>query len=477
MVFSSPVFLFLFLPVCLAVDFACGVFRLRTARNYSLLAFSLLFYSFGEGAYVLVMIASILINYAFGLLLSVFTYRRLVLGLGLATNLALLAHFKYQGFLIDNLNILLGTDILSDPVHLPIGISFFTFQAITYLFDVYDRRVHPQKDPFDVGLYIALFPQLVAGPIVRYETVAEQIHNRNPTLEDAASGFRLFCIGLFQKVVLADTLAKIVDVPIEHVPAHEFGTPMAWLVMTSYTLQIFFDFAGYSLMAIGLGRALGFTFPENFNQPYTARSIREFWRRWHISLSTWFRDYVYIRLGGNRGSEIATYRNLLIVFFLTGIWHGASWNFVVWGLFHGVFIMLERLPAFGNVLGRLPSPLQRCYLLCVVIVGWVFFRFEALDEAISIISVMAVWTPTLPGTSILADPRYYLDAWTVTVLLAAAIWALSPPSMADRVALALERAGALFKENVLNFGSALMLLISVGLVVSGTYTAFIYFRF
>lgn len=482
MVFSSAIFLFAFLPLVLLLDRAFGLIRFRTGQNLALLTFSLLFYAYGEGYYVLLMLASITVNYVVGMLISASekTVRRLWLVFGVLANILALGYYKYFGFLVENANALLeltGHRIDAEPVHLPIGISFFTFQAISYIVDLYKREVRVQKNPFDLALYITMFPQLIAGPIVRYESIQDEIDNRRATLADIASGMRLFAVGLFQKAVIADTLAKIVDQSLADVAIGDFTTPMAWLWIVCYALQIFFDFAGYSIMALGLGRVFGFSFPLNFDQPYISTSIREFWRRWHISLSSWFRDYVFIPLGGSRGGALSTYRNLLIVFFVTGIWHGASWNFVIWGMFHGLFIVLERSRMVGGVLNAMPFVLKRLYLILVVLVGWVFFRIEALPDALGMLQKMFTWQPVVADTPVLANPLYYLDAWTLTILCLGLVWALVSPERGRWLAGRFGAEGSVTRTLCLNVGALALLLVAVAIVVSGSYTAFIYFRF
>lgn len=389
MVFSSPVFLFLFLPAILA-----GYFLLPglTARNLLLLAGSLFFYAWGEVQYVLILLVSIAANTYFGARIarSEGAARGWNLCGGVLANLALLGYFKYANFVVDNLNALLdpaGTGPVElGQVHLPLGISFFTFQAMSYIVDVYRREAEVQENLFNVALYISLFPQLIAGPIVRYGFIAGQLTDRTATLDDVAAGARRFTIGLAKKVLIANTVGQAADEIFAHEPA-QLDPVLAWLGVLCYGLQIYFDFSGYSDMAIGLGRMFGFRFPENFRTPYASRSLREFWQRWHISLSTWFRDYVYIPLGGSRVRRLRVRLNLLLVFFLTGLWHGASWNFVIWGLFHGGFLALERT-RFGSMLERVPAVLRHIYVLLVVGVAWVFFRAADLDHALGYLAAM-----------------------------------------------------------------------------------------
>ncbi len=388
MVFSSVIFLFFFLPLILVFYSLAG----RRFRNIILLLASLVFYAWGEGFYLLIMLLSIAMNYCCGIFMLKKSFLRpgLVLAIGVTCNLLLLGFFKYANFIVDNVNVLFSamgaTPALLAPVHLPIGISFFTFQAISYIIDLYRRQVEPQTNIIDLGLYIALFPQLIAGPIVRYQTIASELHERKFHMKTFAYGVRRFIFGLSKKVLLANPLAEIAD-KVFALPGSDLSPSLAWLGAMCYTLQIYFDFSGYSDMAIGLGRMFGFHFLENFNYPYISKSIREFWRRWHISLSTWLRDYLYIPLGGNRHSTVRTYGNLLLVFFLCGLWHGASWTFVCWGLFHGFFLILERT-GLGGWMDRWWYPLRHLWTMMVVMVGWVIFRCDTLDQAITHLQVM-----------------------------------------------------------------------------------------
>ncbi len=389
MVFSSATFLFLFLPVVLTGYF---VLRGTRARNLFLLAGSLLFYSWGETIYLLVLLLSIACNTFFGLRISGSSdnTKRLYLGAAVAINLLLLGYFKYANFITDNVNLALSIIHLGPidlaPVHLPLGISFFTFQAISYIVDIYRGDAQVQKRYSSVALYIALFPQLIAGPIVRYASIEKQLSERTVNPTAVAEGIRRFIIGLAKKVLIANAVGDVADDIFDHSPG-DLSPALAWLGIVCYTLQIYFDFSGYSDMAIGLGRMLGFQFPENFRHPYISTSVQEFWRRWHISLSSWFRDYVYIPLGGNRGGSWRVYANLVIVFFLCGLWHGASWSFVIWGLYHGLFLVVERL-GFAQLLRRLPKTARHVYLLLVVMFGWVLFRSDNIDYAFGYIGVM-----------------------------------------------------------------------------------------
>ena len=389
MVFSSITFLFFFLPSVLLLYWLAG----KNGRNLLLLAASLLFYAWGEGVYLLLMLVSILGNYIGGRIIGndgLPGGRRLTLVAVVFFNLLILGFFKYATFLTENINLVLAILDLPlvnlHPVRLPIGISFFTFQALSYIIDVYRKRVVPQKKIVNLALYISLFPQLIAGPIVRYNDISKEIDNRSLTAEKLAEGIQRFLFGLSKKVLLANPMGIVAD-QIFSLPETELTTPVAWLGAVCYTLQIYFDFSGYSDMAIGLGRMFGFRFPENFNYPYISRSIRSFWRRWHISLSSWFRDYLYISLGGNRLGDARTCLNLFAVFFLCGLWHGAAWTFIIWGLYHGFFLVLERT-AWGRVLEKLWAPLRVIVTMLIVIFGWVIFRSETIPEAIGYLATM-----------------------------------------------------------------------------------------
>jgi alginate O-acetyltransferase complex protein AlgI len=474
MVFSSPIFLFLFLPVTLLVNFALP-FR---ARNYWLLGMSLLFYAWGEPKFALVMLASVGVNYVLARWIDRARRGRGARA-GLVTavviNIGLLVIFKYANFLTDNVNVLLATlrlpPLVVPPIELPIGISFFTFQALSYVIDVYRRDVPVQRNPFALGLYIALFPQLIAGPIVRYHDVARQIVERTVTRSDFAAGVERFVIGLGKKVLIANTLAGPADL-IFSVPGDQLTTGVAWFGVLCYSLQIYFDFSGYSDMAIGLGLMLGFRFLENFDYPYISRSVTEFWRRWHISLSTWFRDYLYIPLGGSRVAPVRVYLNLLTVFLLCGLWHGASWTFVIWGLFHGAFLVLERRGLSG-LIGRWWSPLRHVYVLLVVMVSWVFFRSATLGEAWGFLGAMA-------GLASGAGQHLglYLDG---EKLLVVAAGLLGAAPIGPLVRGWCERARSPFTDGLVGLcriaAMTAILLVSSMLLAAGTYNPFIYFRF
>ncbi len=469
MVFSSTIFLFCFLPLLLVVYFLSPT-RLK---NSVLLIASLLFYAWGEVFYTGLMLASILTNYFFGRLIdSRKPQRKIFLALGVTCNLCFLAFFKYTNFIVDNLNNFLtmfgagGFEI--QPIHLPLGISFFTFQAISYLVDVYREENPAQKNILNIGLYIALFPQLIAGPIVRYNSVARQLVKRSVSLESLEAGITRFIYGLAKKLLIANPLGEVADtiflLPTDQVPAL-----VAWTGILSFTLQIYFDFSGYSDMAIGLGKVFGFTFPENFNYPYIARSIRDFWKRWHISLTTWLRDYLYIPMGGNRVSSLRLTFNLLTVFVLCGLWHGASWNFLIWGLWHGLFLSVERF-SFGNALERSPRIVSQLYTLLIVIVGWVFFRLETFGDAMNFLFSMA-------GRNGLANSLYPIQLYMTNEALLAGIAGIILATSVFKVCDKFLREPTWFWGFTKLSLVTLLLSLSMLKISSGTYNPFLYFRF
>lgn len=340
--------------------------------------------------YLPLLFISIIMNYIFSIKID--KYRddtiktKRILVMSIVLNILFLGVFKYSNFLVDNINILLGTSINIPTIPLPIGISFYTFQAMSYVIDVYRNDGKVQKNIFNLALYISMFPQLVAGPIVRYQTLDKQISNRDYSFDKFNSGMERFIIGLFKKIIISNSVGELSTL-IYGISSHEMSISLAWLGAIAYTLQIYFDFSGYSDMAIGLGKMLGFDFLENFNYPYISKSVSEFWRRWHISLGSWFKDYVYIPLGGNKVSSIKVYRNLAIVWIITGVWHGASWNFIVWGTYFGLFIMMERA-FFKNILEKLPNIIQHIYLILIVVFGWVLFSQPDLNSAMDYMKIM-----------------------------------------------------------------------------------------
>lgn len=402
MLFSSIIFIAYFLPVFLAFYYASGM------RTAVLLTGSVVFYVWGEGPYVLLLAALIAINHAIShRIASAGARRRAWLVAVIVLDLAVLGLFKYYNFVADNIDALFGARLLPEiELRLPLGISFFTFQLISYVVDVYRGSVAPERRPMAFATYILMFPHLIAGPIVRYADIRDELL-REGRHRRIGLGLQYFIVGLCQKVLVANSVAPVAD--------HAFGlggsldATMAWIGIVAYTLQIYFDFCGYSNMAIGLAFLLGFTFPRNFDFPYAARSITDFWRRWHMSLSFWFRDYVYIPLGGNRGSRSRVLMNLLIVFFLTGLWHGAAWNFIVWGLFHGMLLLAERL-WLRRFLDAMPIVAASAYTIVMVMVGWVFFRAENLTAALYYLSKMASLHqlyPPLPSSMALMRSQFW----------------------------------------------------------------------
>lgn len=468
MVFSSTIFLFMFLPATLL-----GYYLIRhELRNVFLLLMSLLFYAAGEPKFVFVMLLSIVANYLLGLLIwysknKTIWFQRVFLILSLFVNLGILFYYKYYDFAIGNINSLFGSELSLRHIVLPIGISFFTFQGMSYVLDVYLGKSEVQKNPINVALYIALFPQLIAGPIVRYSDINKEIVSRRENIDDFASGVQRFTVGLAKKVILSNNFALLADYAF-NMPSEQLEVGLAWLGAIAYTFQIYFDFSGYSDMAIGLGRMFGFHFLENFNYPYIAKSVTNFWRRWHISLSSWFRDYVYIPLGGNRTGNV--YLHLLTVFFLTGLWHGASWNFVVWGLWHGMFLIVERLARNRNITVSLPSAVKWLYTMLVVVIGWVFFRAENLSAAVSYLQSMF-------GLNSIAGQMtmYALQDYGVTFILG--IICMLPILHKYKVwreKSDLHQRASYILEPLL---CGILLLLGIAFTVSSAYNPFIYFNF
>jgi alginate O-acetyltransferase complex protein AlgI len=475
--FTEPTFLFLFLPVLLALYFLT---RPHAAyANALLLVASVIFYAKGGGAFTWLMIASIAFNYWIAIAIARARSRGL-LATAVGVNLAVLAVFKYTNFLADNVSALfLALDVQPVPgvdiprVLLPIGISFFTFHAISYVVDVYRGHATAQKSPVHAALYLLLFPQLIAGPIIRYRDIADQLARRVVSVDGFAYGVRRFVIGLGKKVLIANMVALAAD-DIFRLPPDQLTAGHAWLGISCYTLQIYFDFSGYSDMAIGLGRMFGFRFPENFRWPYVADTVQEFWRRWHMSLSTWFRDYVYVPLGGNRVAPARTYRNLVFVFFLCGLWHGASWTFVVWGLYHGTFLVLERLGLAGAI-RRLWTPLRHAYLMLVVMIGWVFFRAETLTGALAYLKAMAGMSGSVPTPIALG---WYLTP-ELALALAAGVIGSAPivPALGRWRDELTVRSRAWAFEAAATLALMLMFVASILQIAARSYNPFIYFRF
>jgi alginate O-acetyltransferase complex protein AlgI len=471
MLFSSVTFLFYFLPCFLAL------YYLLPWKNGTLLIGSLIFYAWGEPRFVPLLMLSALLNYGFGYAIGrAEGARRNLLWLGIGANLAALAYYKYAGFFVSSWNAISTPwqgAIAVPEIVLPLGISFFTFQGISYLIDVYRRDIEVQSSFWRFAMYKAMFPQLIAGPIVRYSQIADEIETRTVDNSRFVRGLQQFIIGLAQKVLIANTVALTADQIFAVIPGN-LPIATAWLGIACYSIQIFYDFAGYSNMAIGIGHMLGFTYPPNFQNPYAANSVTQFWRRWHISLSTWFRDYLYIPLGGNRGTGARTYFNLALVFVLCGLWHGAAWTFILWGLWHGILLVIERL-GLSDLLARLPRVIGHLYTLVMVMLGWVLFRADSVSHA------WEYWCAMF-GLQPLDGPAHPWQMYgTNSTLLALAVgFALailpafkSAAEQRDGQSAGKRLMHTVVKPAALALGFALCVLS----LASDTYNPFIYFRF
>ena len=471
MVFSSISFLFFFLPCLAILHFAL---RGNTIRNILLLIASLLFYAWGEPVYILLLLVSVLANWLFSLRIAQKENARLPLALAVVFNIGLLMVFKYSGFLVESVNAVLSTRIPVPQIRLPIGISFFTFQALSYVIDVYRDRTQVQKNFFSLLLYISFFPQLIAGPIVKYHDVAEQLSHRQITADGLAYGIKRFLYGLGKKVLLSNTLAVFVDRVFDGA-ATDLTAPLAWLAAVAYTLQIYYDFSGYSDMAIGLGHIFGFSFKENFDYPYSAVGVKDFWRKWHMSLSGWFREYLYIPLGGNRRGKGRTLLNQLIVWTATGLWHGANVTFVLWGLWNGLFVITEsRDRALTTRLTRSPIGRMavRVYTLLVVVLGFVLFRADTIGYAAAFLKTMFLGGDGIPAAAVTAG----LTPWFVFVTVVAATFSFPLlPALGQR--LSRTPTGEKTVQIASMLFSVVLLLLSVGALAADTYNPFIYFRF
>ena len=457
-------FVFLFLPI------VCGLYFLtpKVARNYILLFASILFYAWGEPKYVAIMLMTIVVNYLGALLIDKYKQHKKWILIGtILSDLGFLFYFKYFNFVMKNVNFAFGADIPFLDVIMPIGISFYTFQAISYVVDVYRGDVKVQKRLDKLALYICLFPQLIAGPIVKYHDIEDQIDNRQERFDKIVYGVKRFIVGLAKKMLIANTMGAVAD-KIFAMPVTDFGTGIAWIGAIAYTFQIFYDFSGYSDMAIGLGSIFGFKFLENFNYPYISKSITEFWRRWHISLSTWFKEYLYIPLGGNRVAKSRMYLNLFLVFLATGIWHGAEWTFLVWGLWHGFFIIMEKWTGWHKKEGTLPITItQHIYTILVFVFGWVLFRAENIAYAGQYFKNMLGLVKTNPVYSI----NYYIDNIEILTFIVAII--CSMPIFRNIVLPITNK----YKNIAVNTWIIALFVLSASAIAASTYNPFIYFRF
>ncbi len=464
MVFSSILFLFYFLPAILIVYYLVP----KKRRNLVLFIGSLFFYAWGEPVYVLLLVLSTVLNYFIGIAVEKAEQnpkiQKATLAAGVIVNLAVLVVFKYTDFLISMINTVLPHDIPLTRITLPIGISFFTFQTMSYIIDVYRKNAKAQKKYIDFGTYVALFPQLIAGPIVRYNSIDEQLSRRRETIEGFTAGVKCFSVGLAKKVLIANNIGLLWEV-ISAAPVGEISVMSAWLGIIAYALHIYFDFSGYSDMAIGLGRMFGFEFEENFNYPYISKSITEFWHRWHISLSTWFKEYVYIPMGGNRVGKARLYLNLLIVWTLTGVWHGAGVNFLAWGLYYALILIIEK-SLLGKFLDKLPRAVGMIYSLLLVLVGWVFFASPSMSNAVGYLKVMfGIGGGALVDTTF----KYNLTSYAVLLIIAVVAMLPYPKKIWDKF----------FKENnlVALIAVILVVLACTAYLVDSSYNPFLYFRF
>ena len=465
MLFSSIVFLSIFFPSLVFIYFTVK----KSFRNYILLIYSLIFYGWGEPRYLSVMLSIILINYLSAILIDRSKNKKIILICDILLNLSVLVYFKYFNFIIYNINRIRENTFPMLNIVMPIGISFFIFQAISYVFDVYRNEVPVQKNIYKLTLYISFFPQLIAGPIVKYHEVQKEIENRNENIDNIYLGLFRFSIGLGKKVLIANVLGEVAN-KIFTLNLNIIDYKIAWIGIICYSFQLYFDFSGYSDMAIGLGKVFGFHFLENFNYPYISKSITEFWRRWHISLGTWFKEYLYIPLGGNRKSSRRTYINLFIVFLSTGIWHGAKWTFIVWGLWHGIFIIIERIIEIEKYNKKYEIVIRHIYTLLIVIIGWVFFRAENLSYGIAFLKIMFGIHKNL---KIPYDVMYFLDRKIFLTLLIGTIASI------NFIKLNIDK---YYKSNnLMNIGlniySIIILILSYMSILSSTYNPFIYFRF
>ena len=465
MIFSSLFFIFIFLPLVLVAYYLVP----RKFKNLCLVLFSLVFYAWGEPIYVLLMIFTILVDYACGLCVARFIDRRgkakLFITINIVINLALLGFFKYAGMLVGTFDAVTGLGLSIPEVALPIGISFYTFESMSYAIDVYRREAPAMRNIIDFAAYLSFFPHLVAGPIVRYEALQAQVLNRRETLEKFTEGTKRFLTGLFKKVLIADNLAILAE------RVQYLGTPStltAWMGILAFTFQIYFDFYGYSDMAIGLGKMFGFELPENFDHPYVSQSVSEFWRRWHMTLGGWFREYVYIPLGGNRKGRLCTVRNLAIVWVLTGMWHGASWNFAFWGAYYAVLIILEKLFLQKKVLDKIPAFFRWLYSFLAAAIGWLFFSYTDIGQAFSVLASMFGFAPE--GATSLG--LYALLTYGLLMLIAA----LCSGPLARNLFEKLRNAGTAGKV-AWALGVAGLFIITLSFLVNSSYSPFLYAKF
>lgn len=466
MVFSSTIFIFLFLPLVLLCYFLVP----KKLKNYVLLIFSIIFYLFGGPKFLLVLISVVLIDYLGAILIEKTKHKKLYLIITLAFNIVTLVYFKYTGFFIENINGLLKTNIQIPKIILPIGISFYTFQAMSYVIDVYRKKVKLQKNFLTLLLYVSLFPQLVAGPIVRYETIEKELKTRKTTFEDIEYGIRRFILGLAKKVIIANQMGLLADTIFG---LNELNTPVAILGGLAYMFQIYFDFSAYSDMAIGLGRIFGFKFLENFNFPYISKSITEFWRRWHISLSTWFKDYIYIPLGGNRKGIKRQIINMLIVWLLTGFWHGAEWNFILWGLYYFIFLVLEKF-ILKKPLEKAPNILKHIYALIIIYFGWIIFRCDSINLLKNYFNALFSFNIT---TMSINELLVYLESYYIYFILAIIFSYPVYYKLIDKIKNIKNKKLKLTLDILHYLSIIIIFIITIMFLAYSSYNPFIYFRF
>ena len=464
MVFSSIPFIFFFFPLCLIFYFITP----NRLKNYVLLVFSLIFYAWGEPIYIFLMIFSTLVDFINGRILSKKNNektRKRFLIIAIFINLSLLGFFKYADFVVEIINGIFNFNIESLHLSLPVGISFYTFQTMSYSIDVYRHKVQPETNYFRYLTYVSMFPQLIAGPIVRYETINKELHERKISFKDVGDGFYRFLTGLFKKVLLGNTIGKLNATIMASDIANQ-SIMTLWLGIIAFALQIYFDFSGYSDMAIGMGKMLGFSFCENFNYPYIAKNITDFWRRWHISLSSWFKDYVYIPLGGNRCSKLLNIRNIAIVWLLTGIWHVASWNFILWGLYFGIILLIEKY-LLKNILDKLPGIIKHLYAIFLILIGWVIFSIDDLSLLGDYLKNMFNFSHSFIDNTFM----YYITNYGLLILLgiffSLPIWKKIIEKYQNNKIFSI----------IVGIVYVVLFIISVCYLVSDTYNPFMYFRF
>ena len=468
MVFSSLTFLFVFLPIVLLIYYISP----RPLKNFVILLFSLIFYAWGEPKFIFLIILSILINYIGALQIvknsSDTEKRKFIFITLLLIDISILFFFKYYGFIISSIGSLFGIDLVIRDIPLPLGISFYTFQQISYIIDVYTKKTKVQKNLINFAAYITMFPQLIAGPIVKYNDIESQLKNRNENLTQFSSGVHRFIIGLGKKVLLANSIGAIWS-EIKVIPLNEISILTSWIGIIAFALQIYFDFSGYSDMAIGLAKMFGFEFLENFNYPYISKSVTEFWRRWHISVGTWFREYLYIPLGGNKKGNLIQIRNLFVVWFTTGLWHGASFNFIAWGIYFGVILFIEKI-IFKNILNKLPSFLCHIYTLILVLIGWVIFDMNTLSSAMEYISIMF----GLSNNLVVDKLSLFILSNNIVILLIGIICSTTLlPNVFKKLRCSLK------KSNIFIIISMYLIIfiLSIFYLVGESFNPFLYFRF